>query len=175
MAHLPRGRAQVEHVGEGWDQASVSGSTRSSMAMSLNSLDSKTSRHSRHSTYSASSSRETICTRGCRQGWFTELLGVGAFGEAEGWFEFIYPGNALARGPTGIGGILCQPGGLSSPTTRKGHATEHAIWAEFDVGVGRRGCRIGARVAGVFPMPRLALSPEISEGGVPNKVSMAQS
>src|SRR5262249_8301561 len=37
----------------------------SSMAMSLNSLDSKTSPHSRHSTYSASSSRLTICTRGC--------------------------------------------------------------------------------------------------------------
>src|SRR5277367_4302915 len=33
--------------------------------MSFNSLDSKTSRHSWHSTYSDSSSRETICTRGC--------------------------------------------------------------------------------------------------------------
>lgn len=40
----------------------------SSMAMSLNSLDSNTSRHSRHSTYSESSSRATICTRGCLQG-----------------------------------------------------------------------------------------------------------
>src|SRR5947207_15777434 len=37
----------------------------SSMAMSLNSLDSKISPHSRHSTNSVSSSRATICTRGC--------------------------------------------------------------------------------------------------------------
>src|SRR5271154_3691398 len=44
---------------------SSSGSFFSSMAMSFNSLDSKTSPHSWHSTYSASSSRETICTRGC--------------------------------------------------------------------------------------------------------------
>src|SRR5205807_2621200 len=42
--------------------------------MSLNSLDSKTSRHSRHSTYSASSSRDTICTRGCWQGFSMGLF-----------------------------------------------------------------------------------------------------
>lgn|SRR5580704_67339 len=41
------------------------GGVLSSIAMSLNSLDSKTSPHSRHSTYSESSSRLTICTRGC--------------------------------------------------------------------------------------------------------------
>src|SRR5215470_11660431 len=40
---------------------------RSSMAMSLNSLASKTSPHSLHSTNSLSSSRATICTRGCLQ------------------------------------------------------------------------------------------------------------
>src|ERR1700758_3789095 len=51
-------------VGVGTDQAS-SDCARSSMAISLNSLDSKTSPHSRHSTYSVSSSRLTICTRGC--------------------------------------------------------------------------------------------------------------
>src|SRR5438477_5826689 len=44
------------------------------MSMSLNSLDSKTSRHSRHSTYSASSSRETICTRGCWHGFSIGLF-----------------------------------------------------------------------------------------------------
>ena len=41
---------------------------RSSMFMSLNSLDSKISPHSLHSTNSQSSSRLTICTRGCLQG-----------------------------------------------------------------------------------------------------------
>src|SRR4029077_19209462 len=37
------------------------------MAMSRNSVASKMSPHSSHSTYSASSSRETIRTRGCLQ------------------------------------------------------------------------------------------------------------
>ncbi len=50
----------------------------SSMIMSLNSLDSKISPHSLHSTNSESSSRATICTRGCLHGamsfWFS---GVG--------------------------------------------------------------------------------------------------
>src|SRR5580698_1036556 len=49
-------------------QASSSG-VCSSMFMSLNSLDSKISPHSLHSTNSDSSSRLTICTRGCLQGW----------------------------------------------------------------------------------------------------------
>ena len=40
----------------------------SSMFMSLNSLDSKISPHSWHSTNSESSSRATICTRGCLHG-----------------------------------------------------------------------------------------------------------
>jgi len=53
----------------GWAQDSeASSSVRSSMLISLSSLASKTSRHSRHSTNSASSSRLTICTRGCLQG-----------------------------------------------------------------------------------------------------------
>src|SRR5579864_4786034 len=43
----------------------------SSMFMSLNSLDSKISPHSLHSTNSESSSRLTICTRGCLHGGFT--------------------------------------------------------------------------------------------------------
>src|SRR4051812_23613150 len=50
----------------------------SSIIMSLNSLDSKISPHSLHSTYSESSSRETICTRGCLHG------GLGTFAAAEG-------------------------------------------------------------------------------------------
>src|ERR1700747_1231417 len=47
------------------------------MAMSLNSLDSKTSPHSRHSQDSVSSSRLTICTRGCLH-WFMILLCLGS-------------------------------------------------------------------------------------------------
>lgn len=50
----------------------------SSIIMSLNSLDSKISPHSLHSTYSESSSRDTICTRGCLHG------GLGTFAEADG-------------------------------------------------------------------------------------------
>src|SRR5580700_8101031 len=46
----------------------ASPSVFSSMLISLSSLDSKISRHSRHSTNSASSSRLTICTRGCLHG-----------------------------------------------------------------------------------------------------------
>ena len=46
----------------------------SSMFMSLNSLDSKISPHSLHSTNSESSSRLTICTRGCLQGCFMSTL-----------------------------------------------------------------------------------------------------
>ena len=74
---------------------SSSGSFFSSIAMSLNSLDSKTSRHSWHSTYSVSSSRETICTRGC-------LHGSGAaffWGDGEGWLGVI---NSLAVHLDGI-------------------------------------------------------------------------
>src|ERR1700686_748458 len=55
----------------------ASPSVLSSMLMSLSSLDSKTSRHSRHSTNSASSSRLTICTRGCLQGCLPEFCGRG--------------------------------------------------------------------------------------------------
>src|SRR5450631_3808038 len=47
----------------------------SSITMSLNSLDSKISPHSLHSTNSESSSRLTICTRGCLQGCFASRLG----------------------------------------------------------------------------------------------------
>src|SRR5580698_2233072 len=54
-------------------QASSSG-VCSSMFMSLNSLDSKISPHSLHSTNSDSSSRLTICTRGCLQGCFTSTV-----------------------------------------------------------------------------------------------------
>lgn|SRR5438132_1216482 len=50
----------------------------SSIIMSLNSLDSKISPHSLHSTYSESSSRDTICTRGCLHG------GLGSFAGADG-------------------------------------------------------------------------------------------
>src|SRR5216684_1028509 len=46
--------------------------------MSLNSLDSKISPHSLHSTNSESSSRLTICTRGCLQGCFASRLWEGA-------------------------------------------------------------------------------------------------
>src|SRR5271155_1768015 len=70
----------------GWAYDSwASPSVLSSILMSLSSLDSKTSRHSRHSTNSASSSRLTICTRGCLQGC---LL---AFWGCENGFEVINP------------------------------------------------------------------------------------
>src|ERR1039458_8652745 len=55
------------------DQISLSWA-RSSIFMSLNSLDSKISPHSLHSTNSESSSRLTICTRGCLQVCFILLL-----------------------------------------------------------------------------------------------------
>src|ERR1019366_1094400 len=64
---------------------SASGSFFSSIAMSFNSLDSKTSPHSWHSTYSDSSSRETICTRGC-----LHCSGLTFFcGECDGWLCVI--------------------------------------------------------------------------------------
>src|ERR1700730_14044760 len=56
------------------------------MLMSSNSLDSKMSPHSRHSTNSASSSRLTICTRGCLQGCWLVPLGI-----FKGGFEVINP------------------------------------------------------------------------------------
>src|SRR6185437_16097975 len=59
----------------------------SSMFMSLNSRESNTSRHSRHSTYSASSSRETIWTRGCLHGFMFLLLSEAGWGG----IEFIDP------------------------------------------------------------------------------------
>jgi hypothetical protein len=61
-------------------QISESG-VRSSIFMSLNSLESKTSPHSLHSTNSDSSSRPTICTRGCLQAGF--LSGVGGAGDLD--------------------------------------------------------------------------------------------
>src|SRR5712692_6811310 len=64
---------------------SSSGSFFSSIAMSFNSLDSKTSPHSWHSTYSDSSSRETICTRGCLHCSRLTLFG----GDCDGWLDII--------------------------------------------------------------------------------------
>ena len=62
-----------------------SGSFFSSIAMSFNSLDSKTSPHSWHSTYSDSSSRETICTRGC-----LHCSGATFFwADCDGWLSVI--------------------------------------------------------------------------------------
>ena len=62
-----------------------SGAFFSSIAMSFNSLDSKTSPHSWHSIYSESSSRETICTRGC-----LHCSGLTFFWEdGEGWLSVI--------------------------------------------------------------------------------------
>src|SRR5579864_7732877 len=87
------------------------------MFISLNSLDSKISPHSLHSTNSASSSRLTICTRGCLQGCFvlTFCGGAGNLGvifqdctsgtSAEGWWSFSPEFH----------GILERLGGLSSP------------------------------------------------------------
>ena len=60
----------------------------SSISMSLNSLDSKISPHSLHSTYSESSSRDTICTRGCLQG-----CAGGFVGAAGGGMGVINPVN----------------------------------------------------------------------------------
>jgi len=94
--------------------SSSSASAFSSMLMSLSSLDSKTSRHSRHSTNSASSSRLTICTRGCLQGCFSALCG------REDGCGVINPGasplfnraEGQIRGIPGILALLCH---LSSP------------------------------------------------------------
>src|ERR1039458_2330092 len=58
----------------------------SSIFRSLNSLDSKISPHSLHSTNSDSSSRLTICTRGCLQGCFMSRLWAGGVD-----FEVINP------------------------------------------------------------------------------------
>src|SRR3954465_15038238 len=68
----------------------------SSIIMSLNSLDSKISPHSLHSTYSESSSRDTICTRGCLHGC------AGGFAVADGGgMGVINP--VYAPGPGGQG------------------------------------------------------------------------
>src|SRR5690348_15620115 len=85
------------------------------MVMSRNSLDSKISRHSRHSTNSASSSRETICTRGCLQGCISFF-----FTGEDGGIEFITPIRSyFAERPwesqPEIGRILARPQWLSSP------------------------------------------------------------
>src|SRR5580700_2531796 len=61
----------------------------SSIIMSLNSLDSKISPHSRHSTNSASSSRATICTRGCLHSFMVLLFSGGC----DGGIEVINPGG----------------------------------------------------------------------------------
>src|SRR5205807_9306747 len=65
----------------------------SSMAMSRNSLASKISPHSRHSTNSASSSRATICTRGCLHSGMSLLFS----GNSDGGIGFIDPGCFPAR------------------------------------------------------------------------------
>ena len=75
-------------------QASSS-SLVSSIFMSLNSLDSKISPHSRHSTNSASSSRDTICTRGCLHAGMLLLFS----GTCGGGIRVINPG--LFPGPSG--------------------------------------------------------------------------
>src|SRR5437660_1086373 len=61
------------------DQDSLGG-VLSSMAMSFNSVASKISPHSMHSTNSASSSRATICTRGCLHASLLVLWGDGGVG-----------------------------------------------------------------------------------------------
>jgi len=93
----------------------ASPSALSSMLMSLSSLDSKTSRHSRHSTNSASSSRLTICTRGCLQGC------LAAFWGWENGFELINPDAPPLSIPEGTDsrefpGILDLLRQLSSPS-----------------------------------------------------------
>src|SRR5436309_13025815 len=64
------------------------------MFMSLNSLESKISPHSLHSTNSDSSSRLTICTRGCLQGCFMFF----AFSREGVGFEVINPEGPRRRG-----------------------------------------------------------------------------
>src|SRR5581483_2824569 len=64
------------------------------MFMSLNSLDSKISPQRRHSTNSASSSRETICTRGCLHCSMLVLFS----GNCGGGIGVINPGAAPILG-----------------------------------------------------------------------------
>jgi hypothetical protein len=88
----------------------------SSMIMSLNSLDSKISPHSLHSTNSESSSRATICTRGCLHGALSLLFS----GLGDGEDGVINPGlGSLIERPgisPEIGGILDRLLQLSSPS-----------------------------------------------------------
>jgi hypothetical protein len=73
----------------------------SSMVISLNSLDSKMSPHSMHSTNSLSSSRATICTRGCLH--VAMLL---LFSRGDGGIGFINPGGHSS--PSGPGGEITR-------------------------------------------------------------------
>jgi hypothetical protein len=96
-------------------ESCASPSTLSSMLISFSSLDSKISRHSRHSTNSASSSRLTICTRGCLQGRLFALSGWVVDG-----FAVINPEASPSRNTGGIDsrefpGILAPRWRLSSP------------------------------------------------------------
>src|SRR6267154_4588583 len=88
----------------------------SSMIMSLNSLDSKISPHSLHSTNSESSSRATICTRGCLHGTMSLLFS----GSGDGEDGVINPGFGFPCRTAGdlpeIGGILDRLPQLSSPS-----------------------------------------------------------
>ncbi len=92
------------------------GSFVSSMIMSLNSLDSKISPHSLHSTNSESSSRATICTRGCLHCGVSLLLS----GSGDGGDGVINPGVGIPFKRLGIspeiGGILDRLLQLSSPS-----------------------------------------------------------
>src|SRR5882724_11687603 len=87
----------------------------SSMIMSLNSLDSKISPHSLHSTNSESSSRATICTRGCLHGGMLLFFS----GSWDGGDGVINPGLRISierrEISPEIGGILDRLVQLSSP------------------------------------------------------------
>src|SRR5215469_12512895 len=84
-----QGRRRAENPTSPYHATQISCSfVCSSMFMSLNSLDSKISPHSLHSTNSESSSRLTICTRGCLQACFISTL----LGEGCG-VEVINPGG----------------------------------------------------------------------------------
>ena len=107
---------------------------RSSMFMSLNSLDSKISPHSLHSTNSDSSSRLTICTRGCLQGCFVLTFegGTGDFavmlsGESRRCTSFR--GNIAPE----FLGIVERPDVLSSPLLLPfcEFTTGYLAWAEM--------------------------------------------
>src|ERR1700721_3134202 len=65
--------------------------------MSLNSVDSKMSPHSRHSTNSASSSRATICTRGCLHSLAETLSG-----DCGGGLGVINPGDHKKPGEAAV-------------------------------------------------------------------------